>query len=74
MTLLLSAGIGLACLPHLLLGVVCVAVALLILYLILLWLIPAAKEYITHIMVILLLILVLYLLVQIYSYGLNWVC
>ena len=75
MTTLLMAGMGLACLPHLLLGALIVALALLILWFILSHILPPPyQSYVNWTLVVLVLILLLFILIQIYQYGLAWVC
>jgi hypothetical protein len=75
MTTLLLAGLGLGCLPHLLLGALIVALFLLILWLICSHVLPPPYQpYVNWTIVIVLLILLLIILIQIYQFGLAWVC
>ena len=74
MTLLL-AGISLACLPTLLFGALIIALFLLILWLIISKVVPAEFQSIAKwVILVVLLIVLLVVLIQVYQYGLNWVC
>lgn len=75
MMALLSAGVGLACLPHILLGALIVALFLLILWFILSHILPPPYQpYVNWTVVVVVLIVLLIVLVQIYQTGLQWVC
>lgn len=75
MTLLLLTGIGIACLPKILIAALIIALFLLILWLICSRILPEPwRPYANAVVLIVLLIVLLVVLIQIYSYGLNWVC
>lgn len=73
--LLLLAGIGIACLPKLLLAALIIALALYILWLILGRVVPTEFQATAKwVILVVLLIVVLIVLIQIYQSGLSWVC
>lgn len=73
--LLLLAGLTFACLPKLLLGALIVALFLYVLFLILGKVVPAEYQAtVRWVIVVVLLIVLLIILIQLYQYGLNWVC
>lgn len=73
--LMLLAGLGIACLPKLLLAALIIALFLYILWLILGRVVPAEFQSTAKwVIVVILLIIVLVVLIQIYQSGLSWVC
>lgn len=74
MNTLLLAGLGLACLPKIALGLLIIALFLLITYLIVGKLAPAYATYVNWVVLIVVLIILLYVLVQAYSGGLHAIC
>lgn len=75
MTLMILAGLGLACLPKLLFGLLIIALALWILWMILGKVVPAEFQSTARwVIVVVLLIVLLLVLIQIYQSGLNWLC
>lgn len=75
MTLLLLTGLGIACLPKLLFSALILALALVILWLIISKVVPAEFQSIAKwVILVVILIAVLLVLIQIYQFGLGWVC
>lgn len=73
--LFLAAGIGLACLPKLLIAALIIALFLYILWLIISKVAPAEFQATTKwVILVILLIVLLIVLIQLYQNGLQWVC
>lgn len=73
--ILLLAGLSLTCLPKLLFGALIIALFLFVLYLIISKVVPAEfQATVKWALLVILLIVLLIVLIQIYQYGLNWVC
>lgn len=75
MLLLLTAGIGIACLPKILIGALIIALFLYILWIILSKVVPPEFQATAKwAILVVLLIVLLIVLIQLYQYGLNWAC
>lgn len=75
MLMLWLAGLSLTCLPKLLFAALIIALFLFILFLILGKVVPAEYQAtVKWVILVILLIVLLIVLIQLYQYGLNWVC
>ncbi len=73
--MLLLTGIGLACLPKILFGLLIIAVFLFILYVIINKVVPTEyRSTANWITVVVVLIIILWALIQLYQYGAGWLC
>lgn len=73
--LILLTGIGIACLPKILLAALIIALFLLVLWLIISRVAPPEFQSVAKwVILIIILIVLLIVLIQIYQYGLNWIC